>query len=427
MLSLQYLREFPDVVRENLKKRNCPEKLKLVDDVLALDKEWRAWKSEVDGLRQRRNQLSQEINAAKKEGKDVAELVAEGKEVPKRIAELEEHMKELEEKIRHLLSALPNMLHESVPVGIDETGNKVVKTFGKKPVFSFGVQSHVDLLAKWDLADLERAAKISGARWFFLKGDLARLELALVNYAVDFMMKKGFTFVTPPFMMARRPMEGVVPLGDFEEALYKVEGEDLYAIATSEQPVTAMFMDEVLDEKRLPVKMVGLSACFRKEAGAHGKDTKGIFRVHQFNKVEQVVFAKPEESWRLHEELLQNAFDFFESLGLHGRVVNVCTGDIGMVAAKKYDIEVWMPAQQAYREVVSCSNCTDYQAVGLNIRYQKGKERPYVHTLNSTCVATTRALVAIIENFQDENGIIHIPKVLQKYCRFENIGNISEK
>ncbi|MBI4016292.1 MAG: serine--tRNA ligase [Candidatus Aenigmarchaeota archaeon] len=423
MFNINYLREHPDLARENLTKRQDPKKLKLVEEILSLDKEWRAWKGELDDLRHRRNDISLEINKAKKENKDVKVLVEEAKTLPRKIEELEKHTEEVLQKIRQLLLMLPNMLHPSVPFGKDDTENEQVKTFGKMPTFDFDPASHVDLLAKWNLADIERAAKISGARWYFLKNELAILEMAISKYAIDFMIKKGFAFFQPPYMISRKPMEGVVPLGDFEEALYKIEGEDLYNIATSEQPMTAMYMDEVLEEKQLPIKMTAFSPCFRKEAGAHGKDTKGIFRTHQFNKVEQVVIAKPEESWHIHEELLANAVEFFESLGLHGRIVNICTGDIGMVASKKYDIEVWMPVQKAYREVVSCSNCTDYQAIGLNIKYLKaGKEREYVHTLNSTCVATGRALVAIMENFQDKKGAIHIPQILQKYCGFKKIG-----
>ncbi len=423
MFNLNYLREHPDLVRENLAKRQDPKKIKLVEEVINLDKEWRAWKGQLDELRHRRNAISLEINKAKKEGKNADALIEEAKVLPRKIEELEQHTEEIWQKIRQLLLQLPNMLHPSVPFGKDDTENEQVRLFGKMPAFDFEPVSHVDLLQKWDLADIERAAKISGARWYFLKKELAILEMAITRYAVDFMIKKGFTFVQPPYMISRKPMEGVVPLGDFEEALYKIEGEDLYCIATSEQPMTAMFMDEVLDEKQLPIKMAAFSACFRKEAGAHGKDTKGIFRTHQFNKVEQIVIAKPEESWHIHEELIANLEGFFASLGLHGRIVNICTGDIGTVASKKYDAEVWMPVQKKYREVGSCSNCTDYQAIGLEIKYLKGgKDREYVHTLNSTCVATGRALVAIMENFQDKKGVIHIPEVLQKYCGFGKIG-----
>lgn len=421
MLDIQFIRQNKDAVRENLKRRQVPEYLTHLDQLLSTDEIWRKLKAKVDDARSRRNKVSAEINQAKKSGKDSGALIKEAAEIPKVIAAAEEELKQLEEKSRLLLLKIPNMLHESVPYGKDDTENKTVKTSGKKPEMKFTPISHVDLMEKNDWVDMERAAKISGARWYFLKGDLAVLEQALAQYALDFLRKRGFTPVIPPFMMSEQAYEGVTSLDDFENVMYKIQGENLYAIATSEHPLTAMYRDEVLDATKLPIKYAGYSTNFRKEAGAHGKDQKGIFRVHQFNKVEQLVFCKQEDSWHLHEELLKNAADFFESLGLHFRIVNICTGDIGIVAAKKYDIEVWYPVQQAYREVVSCSNCTSYQAVRSNIRYQD-KERHYIHTLNSTCVATTRAVVAILENFQNKDGTVNIPEALHKYTGFKKIG-----
>jgi len=244
------------------------------------------------------------------------------------------------------------------------------------------------------------------------------LDMALMNFALEEMIKKGYTPIEPPFLMRRKPYEGVIALSDFENDLYKIDGEDLYLIATSEHPMAAMFMDEVLKAEDLPIKFVGISTNFRKEAGAHGRDTRGIFRTHQFNKVEQFVFCKPEDSWKIHEELLKNAEELVQKLGLPYRVVNVCTGDIGKVAAKKYDIEAWMPAQNAYREIISCSNCTDYQARRLNIRYREREGEPpkgFVHTLNSTALATGRTIVAILENYQQEDGSVVVPEVLRKY------------
>lgn len=419
MLDINFIRENPEVVRENLRKRGVPKFVEMLDEVLKKDELWRALKGKVDSARSRRNKISEEINKAKKEGKDPSVVVNEAKEIPKIIAEAEKELGELQARIRDLLLRIPNMMHDSVPKGKDDTENVVVKVVGKKPVFKFTPKSHVDLIVEKGWADLERASKISGARWYFLKGDLAVLEMAISQYAMNFMRERGFTPVVPPFMMSREAYEGVTSLGDFEEVMYKIEGEDLYAIATSEHPITAMYKDEVLDGVMLPFKFAGFSTNFRKEVGAHGKDQKGIFRVHQFNKVEQLVFSRPDQSWALHEELLKNAMDFFESLGLHFHVVNVCTGDLGIVAAKKYDVEAWYPVQNAFREVVSCSNCTSYQAVSLNIRCQEGEKREFAHTLNSTCVATTRALVAILENFQNKDGSVNVPKVLQKYTGFE--------
>lgn len=419
MLDINFIRENVNVVRENLRKRQVPEYIVYLDELLKVDELWRGLKAKVDAARSRRNKVSAEINSAKKAGKDASHLIKEAADIPKIIAEAEKQLFELESKQKSLLFKIPNIMHASVPSGKDDTENVVVKSSGAIPKFKFTPVSHVDLIVKNGWADLDRAAKLSGARWYFLKGDLAVLEMALVQYAMDFMRSKKFIPVVPPFMMSRSAYEGVVSLDDFENVMYKVEGEDLYAIATSEHPLTAMYMGEVLDVSELPIKLAGFSTNFRKEAGAHGKDQKGIFRVHQFNKVEQIVFSKPDESWHFHEELLGNAVEFFESLDLPLRVVNVCTGDLGIIAAKKYDVEVWYPVQNSYREVVSCSNCTSYQAVRSNIRYQDKDERKFVHTLNSTCVATTRALVAIIENFQKEDGSVDVPKVLHKYTGFK--------
>lgn len=421
MIDIKLIRENPDIIKDDLRKRDDNEKLTWVDQLIKKDKDWRQLQYDVQKFKKDKNDLSMHISKAKKEKKDVSSLLKKIPELEKKIQEMEQTQAQLRQGIDYFLMRLPNILHGSVPQGKDDTENQVVELVGKKPSFDFKPKSHVDILESSKMGDTERAAKISGSRFYFLNGDLALLEIALQRYGVDFMIKKGFTLVTPPFMMNRKAYEGVTDLGDFESVMYKIDGEDLYLIATSEHPLTSQFMDEVLDEKVLPIKMAGLSTCFRKEAGAHGKDTKGIFRVHQFNKVEQIVICKPEESWKLHEELIANAKDFFTSLGLHFRVVNICTGDIGTVAAKKYDLEVWMPAQEAYREVVSCSNCTDYQARRLRIKYAAKDARMIPHTLNSTLVATSRALVAIIENFQDKNGNIHIPKVLHKYMSNKKI------
>ncbi len=415
MLEIKIIRENPEIVKKDLQKRGDSEKLGWLDEVLKLDNEWRKLKGEADELRSKRNALSMEINKLKKEKKDADKIIREAQEIPKKIEQIEKEVAEREDKIKYYLMRLPNILHESVPKGKDSEDNVTVKTFGKKPAFKFELKSHADLAEQNEWVDLERAAKISGARWYFLKGDLALLEMAITKYAIDFMNKKGYTIVIPPFMINRKAYEGVTSLADFEEMLYKIEGEDLYLIATSEHPLTSMWMDEVLDETKLPIKMAGFSTNFRKEAGSHGKDTKGIFRVHQFNKIEQIIICKPEDSWKFHEELRKNAEELFESLGFHFRTISICTGDIGIVAAKKYDVEVWMPVQNTFREVVSCSNCTTYQANRLNIKYKAKDGNRLVHTLNSTCVATSRALVAFLENFQQKDGTIKMPDVLIPY------------
>jgi seryl-tRNA synthetase len=376
------------------------------------DKSWREALQKVEALRAEKNRVTIEI-AKDKDPKKIARMRTIGKEID----DLGKKVGLLEEETRLLLMRLPNLIHESVPHGKDESENAVVTEWGRKPEFKFKPKDHIDIAVPRGLIDIDHAAKIAGARFFFLKGDLARLDMALMHYAWDFMAKQGFTCVWPPFMMRRRPYEGVVDLGDFGDVLYKIEGEDLYMIATSEHPMTAQHMDEILEAGRLPLLYSGFSTNFRKEAGTHGKDTKGIFRVHQFNKVEQVVICKPGDSWKWHEKMIANAEKFFQSLGLPYRVVNICTGDIGTVAAKKYDLEVWLPGQNKYREAVSCSNCTDYQARRLNLRYREKDGAPpagCAHTLNSTLV-TDRGVVAIIENFQRADGSFEIPKVLQPY------------
>ena len=416
MLDVKLLRDNPEVIRNDLKKRGWLDKLPTVDEAIAADAEWRQAKKQVDDLRHRQNQLTVEIAALKKAGKDPKEKLGEVKGIPEEIASLEKRAQELQARVRETLMSLPNILHESVPTGPDESGNITIRTWGEPRKFDFQPKDHIDLLNALGLVDIERAAKISGARFFFLKGDAFRLEQSIMRYAVDFLSDRGFTAMGPPLMMRKEAYAGVVDLKDFGPVIYKVEGDDLYLIATSEHPLVAMHMDEIMAGSSLPLKYCGFSPNFRVEAGAHGKDTKGIFRTHQFYKVEQVVFSKPEQSWQIHEELLANAEAIFQTLGLHYRVVNICTGDIGTVAAKKYDLEAWMPTQQKFREMVSCSNATDYQARRLMIRYKEkqSSDPVLVHTLNSTAV-TTRALVAVIENFQQSDGSISIPKPLVPY------------
>lgn len=418
MLDIKYIREHEEDVRSNLARRKDTAVLRDLDEVIELDKKLRCLQKEGDLLRKRRNSMSKEINTARKHNKDITSLREEVKALPLQIKKNEEAYDTTHKRLHQLLLRIPNMMHESVPYGVDDTENQQVSTQGEKPVFTFTPRSHVDIIKERDYVDLFRAAKISGARWYFLAGKLALLEMALCRYGVDFMRERGFTLIIPPAMMRREAFEGVTSLEDFEDVLYKTEDHDLYLIPTSEHPLTAMYMNEVLENDTLPIKTVGISPCFRKEAGSHGKDTKGIFRVHQFNKVEQIVLCKPEDSWTVHEQLRKNGEDFFTSLGLHTQTVNICTGDLGIVAAKKYDVEVWMPVQQKYREVISCSNCTSYQSNRLNISYMNGQEKIRVHTLNATVVATARALVAILENFQNEDGTVRVPEVLHKYTGF---------
>lgn len=426
MIAIDMFRNQPETVKQSERKRG--NDIARVDRVVELDQEWRQTVQELNELRAKRNEVDKKIAELKREGKDAEEQIKEMKEVSKRISQLEEEEKRLKQERDNLRLRIGNVLQEEVPKGQDEADNVEFKRWGQeyKPDVDYEIKSHVDLLQELGLGDIKRAAKVSGSRFFYLRQELVELDLALIRFALDELIAKGFTPVEPPFMMRRDPYEGVTDLDDFGDVIYKVEDEDLYLIATAEHPLAAMHQDEILEADELPKKFAGVSPCFRKEAGAHGKDTKGIFRTHQFNKVEQFVFSRPETSWDLFEKLQQNAEDIYQQLQLPYRVVNICTGDIGKVAAKKYDIEAWFPSQESYREVTSCSNCTDYQARRLNIRWRQnpGDETEYVHTVNNTALATGRTMVAILENYQQQDGTVIVPEVLRPYINGkEKIGD----
>ena len=416
MLDIKLVREKPDIIRRDLEKRGATEKMQLLEHIITWDEEWRADLQLVEDLRRKRNELTKQISDLKKTGQDVKAKVADAARLPSEIEKAEKGVEELKEKITRGLMRLPNILHDSVPTGASDADNVEVKTWGEPKVPSFELVPHGEFMENLGVADFERARKVAGAGFFYLKGPLALMDIAIVQFAFDYLVKKGYTPVLPPYMLRRAPYEGVVDLGDFESMMYKVDGEDLYLIATSEHPIGAMYQDEIIDEDLLPMRFAGYSTNFRREIGAHGVDTKGLFRIHQFNKVEQFIFCRPEESWKLHEELLSNAEALFQQINIPYRVVNVCTGDIGTIAAKKYDIEAWFPRTKSYGEVVSCSNCTDYQARRLNIRCGKvGGEKRFLHTLNSTAIATSRALRAIFENYQRADGSLEVPPVLREY------------
>ncbi len=418
MLDIKLIREQPDMVRGNLAKRNSPECLQMLQDLINLDKDWRQNLTKLNDLRHDRKEVTIEIAKLKKAKQDAAAQVAKAQEVDARITVMEKEVAAQEAKTRDYLLKLPNLLEDSVPIGVDSNDNVTIKTWGTPRQFTFPVKNHIDLAIPLGQIDMERAGKVSGSRFFYLKHEVAMLDAALMSFAMEELTQRGYTPVIPPYLMSREAYEGVTALADFADVLYKIEGEDLYLIATSEHPMAAMYMNETIKLDDLPIKLAGFSTCFRKEAGAHGKDTRGIFRTHQFNKIEQFIFCKPEDSPKLHEELLENAELLLQKLELPYRIVNVCTGDIGTVAAKKYDIEAWMPAQNGYREVVSCSNCTDYQARRLGIKYREKEGAPPMgplHTLNSTAIATGRTIVALIENNQNEDGTINIPQALRKY------------
>ncbi len=417
MLEMRFVREHPEIMKADLKRRGSEERLVWIDDLLEKDKKWRSLQGEENALRQQRNKLTEQVAKLRKEGRDASEIVHEAEAIPDRIRDCQQQAEALHEAINQILMQLPNIMHDSVPTGKDENDNLEVRRWGKPPQFTFKPLDHIDLGLKLDLIDLERAARVAGARFYYLKNELVRLNYALISFALDFIKRKGYTLVQPPYLLRRDVLSGAVALSDFEETIYKIEGEDLYLLATSEHALNALHFGEILDGKTLPLRYGGVSPCFRKEAGAHGRDTKGIFRVHQFEKVEQFVFCKPEDSWSEHEKLISNAEEIFQALNLPYRVVNVCSGDLGTVAAKKYDLEVWLPGQQKYREAVSCSNCTSYQAVRSNVRYRDKTSEPtrYVHTLNSTFVATERTLLAIMENFQRADASIVVPEILRPY------------
>ncbi len=417
MLDIKFVRENPEAVKENLRRRGEEARIPSVDELLDNDRKWRSLRTEADSLRSKRNKLTEEIAQLRRRGQDASNLVKEAEQIPDQIKTIEKETAELDNKIMGTLMQLPNIMHESVPFGKDENDNVEVRKWGKPPEFDFKPKDHIDLATHLGLVDLERAAKVAGARFYYLRGDLVKLNYALIGLALDFSELKGYKLTQPPYFLRREAVGGAVALSDFEDVIYKVEDEDLYLLATAEHALLAQHMDEILDGKTLPLKYGGVSPCFRKEAGAHGRDTKGIFRTHQFEKVEQFVFCKPEHSWEEHEKLLANAEEFFRMLKIPYRVVNVCTGDLGTVAAKKYDLEAWLPGQGKYREVVSCSNCTSYQAIRSKIRFRDKPDEPtkWVHTLNSTLVATERALIAILENYQTKDGSITIPETLQVY------------
>ena len=412
MLDMSMFREHADVLRADHDKREMPHDN--IDEVIRLDEEWRQARYDVDQLRKKRNEAARGIAEAKKSGDSAAAdaILAE-------VASLGQEIDALSEKVDSCLAErdairmrVPNILHESVPVGEDDQKNTLHSLHGDKTELGFEARNHNDLIEMNNWVDLARGAKVTGSRFYFLQGDLARLEMALQSYSANFLMERGYTLVQPPLMMNREAYEGVTDLGDFETVMYGIEPDKYYLIATSEHPLTAMRMDEIIEPSELPIKLVGVSSCFRREVGAHGLSDRGIWRVHQFTKIEQIVICNPDDSWGHHEELLTNAVELWDSLGLHYRVVNICTGDMGTVASKKYDLEAWLPGANSYKEVVSCSNCTDYQANRLRMRYRTSEGNSAVHTLNSTAVATSRALVAIMEQYQNEDGTVRVPDVL---------------
>ncbi|MGC8649062.1 MAG: serine--tRNA ligase [Candidatus Micrarchaeia archaeon] len=424
MITTKYVREHVDALRISIKRRKSKFPL---DELLKIDEDWRNLKTKLQELQTKRNKESLEISELKKKGVDTKDKIASLASTKAEIEKIEKELPEYEEKINELLSSLPNILQDSVPDGNSSEDNPVLRTWGT--IRNKTTPTHEEILTKMNLIDIERASKISGARFYFLKRDMVLLEQSLLRFGLDELVKKNYTPVVTPYMMRESYYKKTVDIAQFEDALYRVADpeevkgredyekleESLFLIATAEHPIAAMYADEIIPTKDLPLKYVGISPCFRREAGSHGKDTKGIFRLHQFNKVEQFIFSTEEDTWKHFEELQKNSEELWQKLDIPYRVIEICTGDIGSRAAKAYDIEAYMPSSQTYREAGSCSNLLDWQSMRLNIRYDDKGERKYVHTLNNTAFASPRALIYIIENYLNSDGSINVPNVLIPY------------
>src|SRR3989339_460164 len=417
MIDINLIRENPDLVKENIKKKFQDDKLPLVDKVKKLDEQWRKLKFEEEQLRKSRNDISKKIAEAKKSKneKEAKSLMTKAKKIPEEISESEQKRKKLEDKIKEIMYKIPNIIHKSVPIGKDDKENVEVKKFGKPQKFNFPVKSHVELGEDLGVLDFDTSAKTSGTGFYFMKGDLALLNMALINFSRDFMVKQKFEYVEPPLMIKKEVLSGVYSNTEIDAMSYKVENEDLYLIATSEHPLIGQFINKTINKSEIPILQTGYSMCFRKEIGSHGIDEKGIYRTHQFNKIEMIVICKPEESEKFFQELQNITVEVFEKLKIPGRVLKICSGDLGDLKYEQIDVEAWSPRKQGYIEVGSCSNLTTAQAQKLNITTRIKGERVTPHTLNNTCIATSRALVAFIENYQNKDGTITIPEVLRPF------------
>ena len=429
MLDIKLLRTEPDIVRENIKKKFQDEKLPLVDEVIALDKEYREAKQKAEGLRNRRNVVSKEIGMLMGQGKK-DEAMAKKTEVTDMAAELEAlsvKETELEEEIRKRMLVIPNIIDPSVPIGKDDSENVENERFGEPVVPDFEIPYHVDIMEKLDGIELDPARDTSGNGFYYLKGDIARLHSACLSYARDFMIDRGFTYYIPPYMIRSSVVTGVMSFAEMENMMYKIEGEDLYLIGTSEHSMIGKFIDSIIDEDKLPQTLTSYSPCFRKEVGAHGIEERGVYRIHQFEKQEMIVVCKPEDSKKWYDVLWKNTVDYFRSLDIPVRTLECCSGDLADLKVKSCDVEAWSPRQKKYFEVGSCSNLGDAQARRLKIRI-KGPNGTYLaHTLNNTCVAPPRMLIAFLENNLNEDGSIRIPEALRPYMGGKSVIEVPEK
>lgn len=415
MIDIRLVREHPEIVKETIKKKGKLDKLKLLEETIKKDSEWRALKAEVDSLRADRNAISKEIGEAKKAGSSVTSLMKKAGAIPDKIAKVEDKAAVLEARVQELLKQLPNTMHASVPMGKSDADNTVLEVIGKPAKFAFPVKNHAELAESLGLADFDASARTSGNGFYYLQGDLALLNQALIRFGIDTMVQKGFTYVETPLLLRGEVIRNVTDLNDMQNQIYKTD-DDLYMIGTSEHSLIGRYIDTILSEKQLPIKQTSYSMCFRKEIGSHGIDQKGLFRTHQFNKIEMIVICTPEESMKQYEAMKAITVEIFKKLGIPIRVLAICSGDLGDLKHVQVDIEAWSPRTQSYFEVGSCSNLTDAQARRLKIRCD-GKTRYVPHTLNNTALATSRALVAILENYQQKDGSVKVPEVLQPYMQ----------
>jgi seryl-tRNA synthetase len=419
MLDPKFIRENPEIVKENMKKKFLDNKI--VDKFLKKDEKLREKIYEVEQLRHKRNEITDKIRKLKKNGKSAKKEILAAKKIPDKIKKVEEEKEKFEKEVNYILGKIPNIIDKDVPVGKDETENKVLKKWGKIKK-NFKVKNHVELLEERNLVDFDTSAKVSGSGFYYLKGDLALLNQALLQYAIDFMNEKGYCYIEPPLMLHKDILNAAMDTEGFESTIYDIKGEDLHLIGTSEHALLGLHANEVLQEKDMPKKYFSYSMCFRKEIGSHGINEKGLWRTHQFNKIEQFIFCKAEKSRKFYNEMMKNTEEFFQSLEIPYRIVECCSGDLALWKAKSSDLEVYRPTTKDYGEVTSLTNCTDFQARGINakIDYKNG-ERKFMHTINNTVVATSRAMVAIIENYQRKDGKIEVPKVLVKYMKGKKV------
>jgi len=424
MIDIKLLRESPKLVEQNIKRKGQDEKLILLDKAIKLDEAWRTAKFEADNLRKNRNVVSEQINQAKKnkDDKKARELIQKAKKIPEEIAELEQRENKLAEEIRQIMNQIPNFISPKVPIGKDASENVEIKKVGKISKFDFPAMNHVELTENLGVADFEASARVSGKGFYYLKNELAILNQALIKYALDFLRKKKYEYIETPLLLNGKSIFASMDKTAIEQSVYSVKDEDLNLIGTAEQSLLAMHSGEVINEEDLPKKYYSYSMCFRKEIGAHGINEKGLWRTHQFNKVEQFIFCKPEDSEKLYDELLKNSEEILKGLELPYRVLEICTGDLADWKFRSADLEVWRPTTKEYGEVMSLSNCTDYQARKLDIKcIDKKGNRRVLHTLNDTAMATSRILVCLLENNQQKDGSIKIPKILWKYTKFKEI------